>query len=249
MNKYLIFSFIALLAIAGSMIHPLTSSFLPDRFDGVAKATKTEKKKKKDFSFEFITAINDPSISQVHQPKKSLVSKIFIERHSGKNFDSRPISEQQIEALIQSARWSPSSFNDQPWNFIFCNRNTHPEAYFKVLDSIYGQEWVENAPLLVISVARSDFVYNQEENLWAHYDTGAAAMSMSLQATALGLMAHQIGGFDPEAIQEDFHLPEGHQPLTIIAIGYEKPESHDEETRERRPSYENFFFGDWGATL
>lgn len=178
----------------------------------------------------------------------TLLSDIFIKRHSGTNFESRPLSRDQIIALIQAARWTPSSYNDQPWNFIFCDRYSHPESYAKVIESIYGQEWVENAPLLVISVVRPQFRYNQKENAWAQYDTGAAALSISLQATELGLMSHQIGGFDPEAIQNGFHLPDGYQPLSIIAIGYEAAslEFKEEELRTRQPYEENFFFGDWG---
>ena len=125
-----------------------------------------------------------------------------------------------------------------------------PDSYQKVLDSVYGQDWVESAPLLVITVARSNFLYNQKANQWAEYDTGAAALSMSLLAADIGLSSHQIGGFDPEKIQEDFNLPEGHTPLSIIAIGYEsEEEEYDPEARERRAIEENFFLGNWGEPL
>ena len=178
----------------------------------------------------------------------TLLSEIFIKRHSGKNFKTTQLSEEHYKALIQSARWTPSSYNDQPWNFIFCDRYENPEAYEKVVNSIYGQDWVENVPLFVIAIVRPKFSYNQEENEWALYDTGAAALSMSLQATEIGLMAHQIGGFDKEEIQEEFHLPDGFHPITILAIGYENTsiDSSDEEPRTRYPIQKNFFFGEWG---
>lgn len=179
-----------------------------------------------------------------------LLSEIFINRHSGKNFEIEPISEEQIKALVQSARWSPSCYNDQPWNFIFCDRFTSPEAYVKVLDSIYGQDWIENVPLFVIAVVRSDFTYNGKFNEWAEYDTGAAALAMSLQAVDMGLMAHQIGGFDGDLVQQAFQIPEGFYPLTIIAIGHEEQTtSLDENQRKRRPEQENFFSGEWGQSF
>jgi nitroreductase len=178
----------------------------------------------------------------------ALMSDVIMRRHSGTEFEPTPVPDDQVQALVQAARWSPSSFNDQAWNFIFCDRFTQPEAHAKVVDSIYGQEWVEDAPLLVVAVVRPNFLYNGKENDWAEYDTGAAAMSMSLQATDLGLMAHQIGGFDPEQIQEDFAIPEEFYPLTVIAIGYEAG-SAEETPRERRPIAENFFMGEWGAPL
>lgn len=180
----------------------------------------------------------------------TLLSEIFIKRHSGTDFVPDPISEDLIKALVQSARWTPSSYNDQPWNFIFCDRYSTPEAYLKVLDSIYGQDWVDNVPLLVITVVRPRFLYNDKENDWAEYDTGAAALSMSLLAADVGLMAHQIGGFDREQIQEDFNLPEGYIPLSIIAIGYEADSEEVEQApRERRPVEEAFFMGEWGKPL
>lgn len=177
-----------------------------------------------------------------------LLPEIFIKRHSGTNFESDPVNDEQVEVLVQAARWSPSSYNDQPWNFIFCDKYKEPENYSKVIDSIYGQEWVENAPLLVIVFARKHFLYNGEANLWAEYDTGAAALSMSLAASEIGLMAHQIGGFDPEQILEDFNIPKGFVPLAIIAIGYES-EVIAKTPRGRRPVGDNFFNGKWGESL
>lgn len=179
-----------------------------------------------------------------------LLSEIFIKRKSGTNFEARPLTEEQMQALIQSARWAPSSFNDQPWNFIFCDRFTTPEAYSKVQDAIYGQDWVEQVSLFVIVVVRSDFLYNGKANDWAQYDTGAAAMSMSLQAADLGLASHQIGGFDREEIQQVFQIPEGFSPLALIAIGHEDPAgAPEEEPRTRRPTQDNFFLGEWGRSF
>lgn len=180
--------------------------------------------------------------------ESALLPEIFVKRHSGTNFDSTPVSEEQVQALIQAARWSPSSYNDQPWNFIFCDKYNNPENYLKIIDSIYGQEWVEDAPLLVVALARSHFLYNGKFNDWAEYDTGAAALGMSLAATELGLMAHQIGGFDPEQLQEDFNIPEGFTPLAVIAIGYES-QPVAKTPRVRRPVEENFFDGAWGKSF
>ena len=189
--------------------------------------------------------------NQADYGNSSLLAEVFVKRHSGKNFKTTGVTEEQYAALIQSARWAPSSYNDQPWNFIFCDRYKNPEAYQKVVDSLYGQDWVENVPLFAIAVVRPAFRYNQQENDWALYDTGAAALSMSLQATEMGLMAHQIGGFDREEIQQEFHLPEGFQPIAILAIGYEDTsvDSSEEEPRTRYPINENFFYGQWGREV
>lgn len=177
------------------------------------------------------------------------VSEIFLKRHSGTSFDSSKFLDNgQIYALIQAAKWSPSSFNDQPWNFIICDKIQTPEAYYKALQSIYEsqRDWVENAPVLMIAVTRTRFSYNNEFNEWAEYDTGAAALSLSLQAVDLDLMTHQLGGFDVDVIRRDFSIPEDHKPMAIIAVGYET-EGVDPQERERLPIGHNFFLGEWGA--
>lgn len=195
------------------------------------------------FSISSLCASGSPGDNPIYG-NAALLPEIFIKRHSGTNFESTPLTNDHIQALIQAARWSPSSYNDQPWNFIFCDKYKNPESHLKVIDSIYGQEWAENAPLLVVVLARKHFLYNDEPNIWAEYDTGAAAFGMSLAATDMGLMAHQIGGFDPEQIQEDFSIPEGFTPLAIIAIGYEG-EPTAKSPRSRRPVEENFFDSHW----
>src|SRR5262249_16766267 len=149
------------------------------------------------------------------------VSPIFMKRHSGKSYDaSKKVSQDQIQALMEAARWAPSSHNDQPWNFIFCDRDLTPEAYAKVLSSFKDtvQQWAKKAPLFVIVTTRLQLLYKDKPNEWADYDAGAAGISMALQAADLGLMAHQIGGFDKAKVRLDFQLPENIKPLAIMVI-------------------------------
>jgi len=190
-------------------------------------------------------------LSQAIIADDSLVSPIFLKRHSGKYYDtSRTITKDQVQALIEAARWAPSSHNDQPWNFIICDRIQTPEAFDKALNTIKttNQKWAKYAALLVIVVARTSLLYKGKPNEYAEYDTGSAAISMALQAADLGLMAHQLGGFDKEKIVEVFQLPENFKPMTIMAIGYESSQPDNEpKPRERRPIGENFFMGEWGS--
>lgn len=189
-------------------------------------------------------------IPLVQAAPENLVSEIFMKRHSGNYFDAGAYpSGETIEALIEAARWAPSSFNDQPWNFIICDKASTPEAYEKALSTIIPsqQAWAKNAPILVIVVARTKFLYNGKANEWAHYDTGAAALNMALQASDLDLMAHTIGGYDKQKIIAAFGLPENFVPQSIIAIGYESNEPQPQpKPRVRREIKENFFLGEWG---
>lgn len=187
--------------------------------------------------------------STLTSSEESLVSDNFIKRHSGTSFDpSRFLDNMQINALITAAKWTPSSFNDQPWNFIICDLVQTPEAYEKALASIYEsqRDWVHNAPVLIVVVVRTKYSYNDEVNEWAEYDTGAATFSMSLQATDLELMTHQLGGFDSEFVRKAFQIPEDYKPIAIMAVGYETADAEPQQ-RERLPVGKNFFLGEWGS--
>lgn len=178
--------------------------------------------------------------------------EVFLQRHSGKSYQPHTaVSVEQMRVLMEAARWAPSSHNDQPWYFIICDRYLTPEAYLKAFESLKTtqQAWVQNAPLLIVMVARRREIHNGKINYWCEYDCGAAAMSLALQATALGLMVHQIGGFDKEKIIENFVIPDDHKPMTIMVVGYEEAQNPDPSTplRVRRSLEETFFLGSWGS--
>ena len=79
---------------------------------------------------------------------------------------------------------------------------------------------------------------------------GAAAVSMALQATSMGLMAHQMGGFDEDVIRKEFNIPLQYIPMSIMAIGYESAaEAAKVPEKVRQPLNTNFFIGSWGKGL
>jgi nitroreductase len=190
----------------------------------------------------YLNKKRDKPASHVHP-----IAPILAQRHSGHAYDaSRCVSCAQIASIVQAARLTPSSFNDQPWYCIVCDRTTNKPAYDKALSTLmqFNQGWAQSASALIIVVASINSRKNGY-NRWAQFDTGAAALSMSLQATSLGLMAHQIGGFYEKKIRNAFGIPKNFMPLSVIAIGYAAP-NHKRKAKERKPVEENFFDGYWG---
>ena len=120
-----------------------------------------------------------------------------------------------------------------------------------------NQIWVKNAPILLLSLAAPNFGHNGQPNRWAQHDTGAASENLCLQATALGLVAHQMGGFDPEAAKTRFNIPADHAGMAMIAVGH--PGAVDDlpaalAQKERAPrtrkSLEQLVFaGRWGQSI
>ena len=116
-----------------------------------------------------------------------------------------------------------------------------------------NRKWAYNAPLLLAALADTRFRERDRPNRWAQYDTGSASMSLALQAVALGLIAHQMGGFDGERLSASFGVPERYTPMAMIAVGYpgdpnELPENFQERElaeRNRQPLGEIAFAGRW----
>lgn len=176
-------------------------------------------------------------------------ARLLSERYSSYAFDpAHRVTREQLETVLAAARLTPSSYNEQPWNFIVCDKNTDLPAFEKALSTLveFNQGWARNASALIISVAGSTSGESGKENLWAQYDTGAATFSMMLQATSLGLAAHQMGGFDSDRVKKLFCIPDNFTPMSVLAIG-SATGSDVRSERKRKPPSENFFYGGWNS--
>lgn len=188
------------------------------------------------------------------------IHDLIAQRWSGRAYDpAKAVSREQTIALLEAARWAPSCYGDQPWRFIVWDRNTDAASWQRAFDCLApgNQSWVKNAPLLMLTVADSLFNHNSQPNRWAQYDTGAAAENFCLQAEALGLMAHQMGGFDVDKARATFGVPLQFMPMAMVAVGYPAdpvtftPEVAERETapRKRRELGELFFEGAWARPV
>lgn len=185
------------------------------------------------------------------------IDPLLAKRRSGRAYDpQRDISADGLCSLLEAARWAPSCYGDQPWNYVACKRSEDATAWNTALDCILpgNRNWAENAPLLLLAVALHDFRQRPDHNRWAGYDAGAASMALCLQATSLGMMAHQMGGFDQDMTHKSFSLPNNCVAMAFIAVGYPLPEGEIPEQlveregspRNRLPLSHNFFKGHWG---
>lgn len=112
-------------------------------------------------------------------------------------------------------------------------------------------------PVLALSVAKLTFERNGKPNRHAQHDVGLATANLTVQAEAFGLSVHQMGGFDAARAREVLGIPDGFDPLAMIAIGYraDASELSDElrerelAPRERRNLAETVFGGEWGTTF
>ena len=185
------------------------------------------------------------------------IHDLMNRRWSPRAYDaSRPVTRAQLASLLEAARWSPSCNGVEPWRFMVWDRTRDAQGFEQAFACLSegNKLWVKNAPLLVLSIAGPDPLSGGRPNRFAQHDTGMAAMSLALQAVALGLVAHQMGGFDAGKARAAFGIPDDCTPLAMIAVGYQaSPDVLDEETRKkelaprgRKPLAERFFEGGWG---
>ncbi|ALG68203.1 nitroreductase family protein [Beggiatoa leptomitoformis] len=195
-----------------------------------------------------------------HAVTVSPVHDLIATRWSPRAYDAnKPVSREQILSLLEAARWSPSCFGDEPWRFIVCDKTSNPSAWEQAFSCLAegNQTWVKNVPVILLAMASDTFKHNGQTNRWAQYDTGAASENLCLQAVALGLMAHQMGGFDPTKAKTVFDIPEGITCMAMIAVGYQAAEetlTNDLKEREAAPRQrialeKQFFDGVWGKGI
>ncbi len=185
------------------------------------------------------------------------INDLLRRRWSPRAFADRLIEPEKVRSLLEAARWAPSSFNEQPWAFVLATKD-QPAEYAKVLGCLveFNQSWAKSAPLLMLTFAHMTFDLNQKPNRHGYHDVGLAMGNLVAQATADGLMVHQMAGIQLDKIRTDFAVPEGWDPVAGVAIGYlGDPATLPEELRKRelaeptrKPLATFVFTGAWGTT-
>ena len=191
---------------------------------------------------------------------QTAIADLIARRWSPRAIDpDQPVSREQLLALLEAARWAPSCFGEQPWRYLVWDRFQDPEGWRQAFECLAegNQICVKNAPILLLSLAAPNFSHNGQPNRWAQHDTGAASENLCLQATALGLVAHQMGGFDPEAAKIRFNIPADHAGMAMIAVGHpgaiellpQALAEKEQAPRSRKPLAQLAFEGRWGQSV
>ena len=184
------------------------------------------------------------------------IHELIARRWSPYAFADRPVSDDDLRSLFEAARWAASSYNEQPWAYVVATK-TDRDAFERLLSCLVegNQGWAAAAPVLALGCTNLRFARNGKPNAAAVHDLGLASATLTLEATARGLVVHQMIGILPDKARELYRIPEGVQPVTGLAIGYATdpntlPENYRERDlapRSRKPLNEFVFGGEWGA--
>jgi len=162
------------------------------------------------------------------------VEALFIERWSPRAFLPDPVPREHLLSMFEAARWAPSCFNEQPWQFVWADSGPQLQAFRELL--VDGNlVWAEHAPVVGFVAARRQFQRNGKANAWAEFDAGSAWMSFCLQASVLGYAAHGMGGFHKDRAPEVLGLDtEAWSVVAAFVVGRPgKSEQLPEELRSR----------------
>lgn len=185
------------------------------------------------------------------------IHELLRQRWSPRSFSDRMVEPEKLRSLLEASRWAPSSFNEQPWNFIMATKEDRTE-YDRLLSCLTETNilWAQKAPVLMVSVAKLYFTETGKPNRHAFHDVGLASENLAIQATSMDLFVHMMAGFYPDKVRELFKIPEGYEPVAAITLGYPgDPQTLPERLREReltprrRKLLQEFVFtGQWGKT-
>lgn len=192
--------------------------------------------------------------AKIARPDYPILPEI-VHRYSPYVFEPRPIQRPKLLACLEAARWAASSYNEQPWIFLLAQRDDEAE-FEKALACLTeaNQAWARDAGALILTAISKTFSRNGNPNRVAEHDLGLAAANLTLQAVREGLATHQMAGVNLTKVRQTYGVPETHEPMTAIAIGYamdpaaaadQELASRDTTPRTRKPLKEWIFTGEW----
>jgi len=176
------------------------------------------------------------------------INDIFISRWSPRAMSGESITRDELMSLFEAARWAPSSYNGQPWRFIYAHRETKQWDVLFELMGTFNQEWTKNAAVLMVIGSHKIFDYNGKPERTHSFDTGAAWQNLALQASSMGLVAHGMEGFDYDKARVDLYIPDEYTIEAMVAVGRPGPlnvlplEMQKTEIPSDRKKIEEFIF-------
>ena len=151
------------------------------------------------------------------------IDPIFLERWSPRAFTGEALPRPVLMSMLEAARWSASSYNSQPWRFLYAIRDTESFPRFLGLLGEFNRSWAHQAGALICLVSKSTMLPpGRDEEVPSHShssDAGAAYAAFSLQAVRLGWHTHAMVGFDIDGAFAALRVPPGHRVELMAAIG------------------------------
>jgi nitroreductase len=151
------------------------------------------------------------------------INPLLLHRWSPRAMSGEEISDTELMRLFEAARWAPSSYNGQPWRFIYAKRNTeHWDKLFNLMVD-FNKSWAKNAAVLLVIISRKNFEQDEKPSVTHQFDAGAAWENLALQGETQGFVTHGMQGFDYDKARRDLSVPNTFDVMAMVAIGKPAP--------------------------
>lgn len=165
-------------------------------------------------------SVKPPMRAKINRkPEAAGVDNLFLDRWSPRAMSGDMVSDDELMALFEAARWAPSSYNEQPWRFVYAKKGTANWDVFMDLLVPFNREWCANGSVLCVIISKTTSSYHDQPNLCRSFDTGSAWENMALQGNMKGLVVHGMAGFDYEKAKMVLNIPDEYQVEAMCVIG------------------------------
>jgi len=175
----------------------------------------------------------------VDKNSKMKADSIIYKRFSPRKFLNKNVKKDDLMVLFEAARWAASSYNEQPWFFIYGTKE-NPDVYDKLFSCLnkFNKSWANEAPVLMLTGVKTFFDETKKQNDHALHDLGLAMGNFTYQASKFNIMIHHMAGFDQSLAKELFNIQDGCEPVTMVAIGY----TDEIKSNRKRKQLHDFVF-------
>ncbi len=157
-------------------------------------------------------------------------------RFSLRNYDSRPVEQEKIDCLLECVRVAPSAVNFQPCVVYVVT----DQVLLAQLQDCYNRDWFKTAPMCIVACGNHQQAWHRKLDGKDHtdIDVAIAVDHLTLAAVDMGLGSCWICNFDAQKCAQVLDLPEGVEPIVMVAIGYA---ATDEKPLKKRKSHDELF--------
>ncbi|MDD5529314.1 MAG: nitroreductase family protein [bacterium] len=155
------------------------------------------------------------------------ILNLIKERRSIRKYKPIPVTNEQLNQVLESARWAPSWANTQCVKFIVIK---DPDMKEKLQNTLTprnpSREAMIQAPIVIVACAETNKAGYKEgkpttdKNEWFMFDTALALQNLTLTAHSLGLGTVHIGAFDAKMAGSLLEIPEGIVVVELIPLGH-----------------------------
>ena len=160
-------------------------------------------------------------------------------RFSVRSYSSDPVSDEDLNYVLEAGRIAPSAANYQPWKFLVIREEKNLHA----IHALYHREWFKQAPVVIIVlVDHSQSWHRADGKDHADMDAAIAADHITLAAADRELGTCWICNFDKEKTIRHFNLPDHLEPIAFLPLGHPKTEADITRHDSKRKAFDELVF-------